>query len=346
MGSGLSLKTVDVPDYALEFTNKVFMSAADIEQLSGNAKARRNPTRYIQCARNATAGPARCIFIVEGHQGMDPGTIAFNPLHREWAAVDVNEQVSVRGFKLVKDSELSSCTIEWVQMPAESTSPETEAIKEEELKPLIHRLYAGQLFSVTQPILFEFNSIICKLTVTELGGSKPSMTFGLFTHRTQLSLKQGTSEKGIQEEDEEDYPKRISAWHTVGTFVVVVVVGYFIWGHPNWRCLCENAATALDHYSNHMIASNLVVESCDRFWGTWPFTRGLCYYFHPSAQMANVHLDRASNSWNVAEKCGERLAAVWGMISIIAFLLITLVNPRTRAMVPSMLTNPLGCQEY
>jgi vesicle-fusing ATPase len=135
---------------------------------------------------------------------MDPGTIAFNKVHREWARLAVNAEVFVKGLRLTADAELGTCTIECdlFPKPGEST-PRTE-VKEEELEPLIRRLYAGQVFSVTQPIAFDFNSTLLKLTIqgvapVDLGegatSSKSAVNFGRFTERTELELQQGASGK-------------------------------------------------------------------------------------------------------------------------------------------------------
>jgi vesicle-fusing ATPase len=202
MATGLGLKTVNVPDAALTFTNKVFMSAADIAHLCGQGAG----PKYIECARNAggtAGGPSSCIFTVEMHPKMEQGTIAFNKVHREWARIAVNAEVFVKGFKAAADAELGMCTIECdhFQKVPDST-PRTE-IKEEDLEPLIRKLYVGQVFSTTQPIAFDFNSTLLRLTIQGVapvdmgeGTSAPSnVTCGVFTARTELDLTNGTSGK-------------------------------------------------------------------------------------------------------------------------------------------------------
>ena len=78
-----------------------------------------------------------CVFSVEAHRAMEPGTIAFNKVQREFARIGLNQEVFAKQFLLPQGFDLGTCKLEvdFFLKPAAET-PRLE-VKDEELEEIM-----------------------------------------------------------------------------------------------------------------------------------------------------------------------------------------------------------------
>lgn len=192
MSVGLSLKPTNLPDKDLAFTNRVYASQRDVVSLCGPSPA--GAALFVDVKG--------CIFSLEAHHLMEPGTIALNKVQREWAKIGLSTDVFAKGFALPKAYELGSCSIEvdFVLKPA-SDQPLLE-VKDVDLEAVVRQRFGNQVLSVGQPVALDFESQVLKLQVVRLfppniGDDKQQqkVNSGLLFSATEFEFTQGTSGK-------------------------------------------------------------------------------------------------------------------------------------------------------
>ncbi|CAK9117374.1 unnamed protein product [Durusdinium trenchii] len=195
---GLSLTPSNLPEKALAFTNKCYVSQLDLLQIcpSKESSPGAGGTGYYIEAKG-------CIFSVEAHRAMEPGTIAFNKVQREFARIGLNQEVFVKQFPLPKGFDLGMCKLEvdFFLKPAADT-PKLE-VKDEELEQIMRAKFQFQVVTVGQSIAVDYNGTLLKFDVRSCmppdlgveGQSQPKVNSGLFAALTELDFQQGPSGK-------------------------------------------------------------------------------------------------------------------------------------------------------
>jgi len=136
------------------------------------------------------------------------------------------------------------------------------------------------------------------------------------------------------------------SWQTAFLILVLtLVITDQVWGHVNRNCLSTHASLSLKFYKKQLHTSVAVVNYCNN---TKYFKNDLlqstCVWLHPTSQDAVFYYDRSMAHYDVAMNCFGRYAGYMGMGFFIATLVITVINPHTRAMVPWILRNPMGLE--
>jgi len=190
MSVGLSLKSVNLPEKDLAFTNKVYVSVADASQLCGTSPA----PWYVEVKG--------CVFAVEPHKAMEPASIAFNKVQREWARIGLSAEVFVKQFVPPKTYALGSMGLEVDFYIKPSADTQKLEVKEEELEECFRQRFSNQVLAQGQPIALDYEGSLLKFTVTGLGavdmGDKAiqeKMTAGILASHTEMSFQQGLSGK-------------------------------------------------------------------------------------------------------------------------------------------------------
>jgi vesicle-fusing ATPase len=188
VSTGLQLKAANLPSQELSFTNKIYVSKADAQQICGSA--------------SGYADVKNCIFSLEAHAGLQDGQIALNKVQREHAKIGLNMEVYTKKFAIPKAFDLGSCTIEVdLYMKPAANAPPIE-VKADELEPIFRERFQSQVMTVAQPIVIDFNSQILKFVVQSCApinigdGSATSKTMqGMLGSQTEIEFRQGTSGK-------------------------------------------------------------------------------------------------------------------------------------------------------
>jgi len=185
------LKPVNQPEKELAFTNKCYLSQADVQALCGQASG--TGQRYIEVKG--------AVFTVEAHRALEPGTVAFNKLQREFAKIGISENCFVKHVVPPRSWDLGSCKLEvdfYLKPPADQRRLE---IKDEDLEPIIRR-FDGQVLSINQPIAIDYQGTILRIVVQGLlpvdlgdGTAQVRINAGVLSAQTELELLNGASGK-------------------------------------------------------------------------------------------------------------------------------------------------------
>ncbi|CAJ1384798.1 unnamed protein product [Effrenium voratum] len=187
---GLSLKPSNLPEKTLAFTNKCYVSQSDLQQLcpSGGAHI------YIEVKS--------CVFTVEAHKAMEPGTIAFNKVQREFARIGLNQEVFVKQFPVPKSFDLGTCKLEVDFFLKPAPDAARLEVRDEDLDSIMRKNFEQQILSVGQAIAVDYNGTLLKFEVRGLmppdlgdGAAVKKVNAGLLASLTELDFQQGPSGK-------------------------------------------------------------------------------------------------------------------------------------------------------
>lgn len=190
MSFGLSLKPSNLPEKTLAFTNRCYANQTDVERLCGAGAG----ARYVEVKS--------CVFSIEAHRLMEPGTIAFNKVQREFAKIGLNQEVFVKQFLIPKGFDLGTCKMEvdFFVKPTPDT-PRLE-IRDEELDALIRKSFESQVVAIGQTIAVDYNGQLLKFDVRSLmppdlgdGVARNKVSSGMLASLTELDFQQGPSGK-------------------------------------------------------------------------------------------------------------------------------------------------------
>ena len=77
-------------------------------------------------------------------------------------------------------------------------------------------------------------------------------------------------------------------------------------------------------------------------WST--ILHGACTWLHPESQESIFNYDRSMGHYEIAMNCAGRYFAYMGTALFIASVVVTVVNPHTRGMLPWIIRNPMGLE--
>mmetsp|Transcript_93000 Transcript_93000/g.165393 ORF Transcript_93000/g.165393 Transcript_93000/m.165393 type:complete len:732 (-) Transcript_93000:51-2246(-) len=187
---GLSLKPTSLPDKDLAYTNRCYVSQADMAQLC--------PTSSGNCFLEVHG----CVFSVEAHRMLEPGVIAMNKLQREFAKIGLNMDIFVKQFVPPAGFDLGTCKLEvdFLMKPA-ADDPRLE-IKDEDLEAIVRKKLQPQVLATGQSIVLDYQAKALRILVQGLmpvdlgdGSAKKKVSSGLLAAHTEIDFVQGPSGK-------------------------------------------------------------------------------------------------------------------------------------------------------
>jgi len=191
---GLSLRPTNLPEKDLAFTNRVYACQADVAALCPSRPE--NGWGYFVEVKG-------CIFSLEAHKLMEPGTIALNKVQREFAKIGLNQDVFTKQYVPPPTAELGSCRLEVDFFMKPSPDAPRLEIKEDELDIVFRQRFTSQVFASGQPIALDYNGQLIKFIVLGLmpvdlgieGSVKSKVSSGIIGANTEIDFQQGSSGK-------------------------------------------------------------------------------------------------------------------------------------------------------
>jgi len=190
VSTGLGLKAANLPSQELSFTNKIYASKSDVLQLCGKEMG------FVDVKG--------CIFTMEGHDGLQSGSIAMNKVQREHAKIGLNMEVFAKAFVPPKGFDLGSITIEVDMFLKPAAGAATIEVKAEDLTIVVLQRFMNQVFTTGQPFVLDYEKQILKFTpvgcaAVNLGDGKEAAAAvhqgTLVPQVTQMEFRQGASGK-------------------------------------------------------------------------------------------------------------------------------------------------------
>jgi len=185
--AGLSLKAVGLPDKTMGYSNKVFASREDVQQLCGGQRG------YVDVQAQT--------FLLEVDPRIDSGTIAFNSLQRQFAKIGLGTDLYVKKASLPKEHVgFMKMEVDLLQKPL--ADHRRVEIKDDEIETQFREQFREQVLCTGQPIAFDFQGVPVKVVVLgmaglDLGASEATgkVIKGMLEQSTELDFTQGSSGK-------------------------------------------------------------------------------------------------------------------------------------------------------
>lgn len=187
----LTLKPVSLPAQELAFTNRVYVSQADFPQLIGAPVGSKG---YVSIKS--------CVFSLDAHPKMEPGTVAFNKMQREYARITLSQDILVSRFAAPSGFDLGALSVEVDIFAAAAQAPRVVEVKEQELEALFRGTFETQVLAVGQAVAMEHEGTLLKFAVTACqpvdlgdGVQRGPVGSGMLVSLSEINFQQGSSGK-------------------------------------------------------------------------------------------------------------------------------------------------------
>lgn len=188
----ITLNSGQLPEQKYVFTNRVYVNPTDIVQLGGAAD------KAVHVAIKNT------YFICEAHAGMKKGDVGMNKVQREFTRISLMDQVTLQGFAPQPRAEMGTFQVEVDVMQSQGAAG--LEISDEKLEPAFRQRFASQVFVKRQPLLFDWEGQLLKVTVSGMApvnlgavGAQPNagakLDHGMLGSQTEIEFQQGPSGK-------------------------------------------------------------------------------------------------------------------------------------------------------
>jgi len=177
------------------YTNRVFVSAEDFEQLveSRGADADAAPTEgYVRLTWDKCRDPEGWVFTVAPQSGVHQGQIALNGLHRVECDLGLDERIMVEAFHVDQDIAISKLVIAIDLHKKQEHGPVLE-VPFEKLQREFNKNLMGQVFTEGQQLYVRIKkNLIATITNIEvgdgLGGETRPARRGLYGRQSELDV--------------------------------------------------------------------------------------------------------------------------------------------------------------
>ena len=143
-----------------------------------------------------------CVFSVEAHRSMEPGTIAFNKVQREFAKIGLNQDIFAKQFVVPKGFDLGTCKMEVDFFLKPGPDTQRLEVKDEELEQIMRKNFQFQVMTTGQTIAVDYNGTLLKFDVRSLmppdlgdAAGAQKVNWGLLAALTEFDFQQGPSGK-------------------------------------------------------------------------------------------------------------------------------------------------------